>query len=65
MDTIIVRKKDGSEVVFPPPQNFGDCFNVIEYDGAFAIITDIRGDKHSIPVCDIVEIITKKPENKS
>jgi len=57
MAEIIVLMKDGEKKIFPEESRPGGSYvNLVKYEGCFAIIQDVWGNKTVIPAADIKEI---------
>ena len=61
MADIYVKMKDGSTKRFEHKGHPADWTNVIQYKGAFAVITDAVGNKTAIPASNISEIKVVNP----
>jgi hypothetical protein len=61
MTSITVKMKDGTKREFPHKGRAGGSYTKsIEYEGAFAVISDEWGRQTAIPAGDIAEVVTEK-----
>jgi len=56
MSKITVTFKDGTEKTFKDDRRGGSYVNSVKYEGMFAIVQDVWGNKYCYPATDIREI---------